>query len=371
MSQASPAPLSPDEQTLQSLLQAAIDVELFTIPLYMTAAYSLRFTTADGQIIIPEPFYGAVPGNGAAASDPSAEPSSQPLSDNQTAFNIVFTVFLQEMLHLMVVCNLSKALGFTPILKSPDYTIGKLPHIKEPPSTIPVALGPLDRDRLALFQYIETPSFAGEAYPLTEPPEGFQTIGALYKALRYWVNKLWSQRYTPSAFQGELFQYKNYPSEYTNKTISGDPATALIKANSLIDEIVLQGEGADAAGDVPMSYQPNLTEEAASSRAEESNDAKVRAYWDQYSHYVRFEKDLAPLIGNLPLWPVHSQDEQQVKNLAALDLAWEQLLSQMNAFYNPPPFPFVEMRAFNSLITSVWASGGTPDFKAQKSKAAQ
>ena len=358
-----PTALSSDEQALQSLLQAAIDVELFTIPLYMTAAYSLRFTTGSGETLLP--------------ANPAPRFGPQPLTPNQQAYNILFSVFIQEMLHLEMACNLSNALGFAPTLNPPDYTTGRIPHIKQPPANINVALGPLDQDRFELFKYIETPDFKGEDFPLTEPPEGFETIGALYKALRYWVTQLWEQRYDPNALQLTLFNHglsKTTPPVYTYEKISGDGADALVQALRLIDEIVSQGEGADAAGDVPVAYQPDLTDEEKSQYPSTVNDAEVRAFWDKYSHYRRFDTDLAAVLERLTLWPGSPQDlpdyyytDTPAEAQSGLNIAWIQLLGAMqSAFHSADKqFPFNAMQGFNGLIVLVWACGLTPQFQSE------
>src|SRR4051812_31828005 len=94
-----------DEKALHAVVQSAVNVELFTIPLYMTSLYSLHgmheINSKDSN------FYEGRIWPGMAAS-------AHPKTANENAFNAVFSVFVAEMLHLQIISNLAKVVGYDP-----------------------------------------------------------------------------------------------------------------------------------------------------------------------------------------------------------------------------------------------------------------
>src|SRR4051812_42611214 len=79
-----------DKSALYAIAQAAVNVELFTIPLYMTSLYSLHGTH---QITGANDFYKGRLWPGMATTVNADTP-------NKKAFNGIFSVFIAEMLHL-------------------------------------------------------------------------------------------------------------------------------------------------------------------------------------------------------------------------------------------------------------------------------
>jgi hypothetical protein len=127
-----PANLAADVSALRALAQAAVTVELFTIPLYMVPLYSIQ---GMHEINASEQkFY-------KGRRWPGAATTHAPASANERAFNLLFSIFIQEMLHLQLAANLATCMGVTPtftgtILQSendgwtcfgPDKTV--IPHI--------------------------------------------------------------------------------------------------------------------------------------------------------------------------------------------------------------------------------------------------
>ena len=154
-----------DEQALHAIVQAAVNVELFTIPLYMTSLYSLQ-----GMHEINSKgnnFYEGRIWPGMAAT-------AKPQTANEKAFNAVFSVFVAEMLHLQIISNLAKVIGYDPKFTceplqdeetyawkcyGDDKTI--LPHILDfedciaPYNQIKVKTGAMNVEQLHLFLAIE------------------------------------------------------------------------------------------------------------------------------------------------------------------------------------------------------------------------
>src|SRR5215212_1103947 len=100
-----------DKAALQAIAQAAIDVELFTLPLYMVSMYSIQGMhqiTSKGNNFYQGRLW---PGASAARSLEG--------TPNEQAFNHFFSVFIDEMLHLQLASNIAKALGVMPSFNSP------------------------------------------------------------------------------------------------------------------------------------------------------------------------------------------------------------------------------------------------------------
>ncbi|SBS36022.1 Ferritin-like protein [Marinomonas spartinae] len=102
----SPKHILADMNALHCLAQAAVNVELFTIPLYMTTMYSIQGMHSitekppEGQKPL---YYGR--------RWPGITPTPKPTTENETACNTYFSVFIQEMLHLQLASNICSALG--------------------------------------------------------------------------------------------------------------------------------------------------------------------------------------------------------------------------------------------------------------------
>jgi hypothetical protein len=156
--------ITTDKAALRAIAQAAIDVELFTLPLYMVSMYSIQGMhqiTSKGN-----DFYRGRLWPGAS---PARDPASSP---NATAFNHFFSVFIDEMLHLQLASNIAKALGVMPSYTSKALMDEKygwvcydnktvLPHILDFKDTvkdyndIKVKLDALTVDQNRLFLAIE------------------------------------------------------------------------------------------------------------------------------------------------------------------------------------------------------------------------
>src|SRR3569832_2490057 len=85
-----------DKAALQAIAQAAIEVELFTIPLYMSSLYSIQgmhqITSAGNDFYQKHLWPGP-----AAVADPK--------TPNERAYNTVFSVFIQEKQHQQQTTN--------------------------------------------------------------------------------------------------------------------------------------------------------------------------------------------------------------------------------------------------------------------------
>ncbi len=288
-----------DKAALQAIAQAAINVELFTIPLYMVSMFSIQGMhqiTSSGNDFYQGRLW---PGRG-----PSPAPEKDP--DNPTnalAFNHFFSVFIDEMLHLQLASNVAKALGVTPTytssaLQSPNYgwtcyadtTI--LPHILDfqdtiaPYNDVRVKLDALTLDQNRLFLAIEENE--DDARSIIDPAKidnyfppvpfkdwkagdtevnlpKFGTIGWMYKCLWQYMEieytdgtTLFEYVFNRGTLERDLFNVNNnyHKAEYPKMQVmaSGeiDSGNAMANILDMINAITDQGEGSGVAAWIRM-----------------------------------------------------------------------------------------------------------------------
>jgi hypothetical protein len=180
-----------DVKWLRSALQAAIELELSTIPPYLCALWSIK---------------------------DSAHP----------AYDTLYSIAMEEMLHMGLACNMLTTIGGTPVLNTPDVVPrypGPLPGNIRPALT--VALSGLTKDVIRdVFMEIEYPdhgpivTLMGETYP---------TIGAFYTA----INDAFVQNEAAIVGQRQLI----------SPAIGLTRLTSLAEVQSAIMKIKEQGEG--------------------------------------------------------------------------------------------------------------------------------
>ena len=286
-----PAHRETDKAALQAIAQAAIDVELFTIPLYMVSMYSIQgmhqITSKGNDFYRGRLWPGAAP---ARAPDASA---------NNAAFNHFFSVFIDEMLHLQLASNVAKALGVMPSYNSPalvDANYGwkcygpeqtRLPYIldfndaTDEYKDIRVKLDALTLEQNRLFLAIEeneadaekviAKENHGKYFPTVpfenwEPGQDlplFGSIGAMYKCLWQYIEieytegpALFEYVFNRGTLERDLF---NVSSSYHKPEYPGMPTLAsgeisvpdaLENILTMINAITDQGEGQGVADEI-------------------------------------------------------------------------------------------------------------------------
>nr|ABI13156.1 hypothetical protein [Emiliania huxleyi] len=114
---------------LHKYLEAAIAVEFFTIPLYLTAGYSLHESQ---QVMVGQPGYDSnsvvkVQAKGAYLN--STTNTRVNITNDFTPYELIHATFIDEMYHLNWILNVASAAGlpnasFESALKEPDFTNG-------------------------------------------------------------------------------------------------------------------------------------------------------------------------------------------------------------------------------------------------------
>jgi hypothetical protein len=419
--------LAGDKETIRALVQLAAGVELFTIPLYMTALYSIagREVKPDGFVY---PFMG-----------PTEKYVLQG-APSQRAYNAVYSVYVQEMLHLQLALNIGNVLGVEAALTQPEYPpnpndgnwipcLGQLAKLnpKNYPefAEINVVLGPLDQNAVNLFMAIELPDedscVSPPTVPLVCPPEEIATltfggIGNLYHVIEQYMAFYYPSHGNRSLFHlcyedaldaarkggrsiVQINQFTN-SSAYSHMTLQvtsgASPALAAGQVKDMISGIISEGEGSKRSNFnfVSPNYRPD------------SSDIAADVLWDTYSHWTRFEfvKSILDQVETWPRWRQARQGnspgeatwqwQDLVANPAAatpaqkalaearaqawndkttgaelntiLNATFDRFLATLNKLWrgeSDSVFPMAAMKSISSRVSSVWAAGAIPAFK--------
>jgi hypothetical protein len=195
---------------LQEHLQYAIDVELFTIPYYMAAMFSIK--------------------------DPGTE-----------AMQLIRTVVNQEMLHLQLAANLANAFGCAVEITPPVYGAG-VPHLdfdlNHPDPTKVFTpwsseIGPFDVTRLNTMCLIEYPDWHGTTN-VDPDATTYRSIGDFYHAVAIGAEEL--QRHIIGN-RNQLSVFKNFYPGFSQPTVTRDGEYGLGQVQDIINAILAQGEG--------------------------------------------------------------------------------------------------------------------------------
>ena len=359
LSAAAPRPAAKwrtDAAALRAIAQMAVNVELFTIPLYMTSLYSIQGF---------HPITGANTNFYQGRLWAGAKTSADPKTTNDKAFNIVFSVFIQEMLHLQMAANMATVVGVNPtftgaplqddnggwLCYGPDKSV--IPGIIDLKDTkahedVAVNIGPLDETALRLFLAIEQPEadaranikadkqkdyfpkapFKGWRYG--DPLPLFGTIGWMYQCYYDYLNlkyedgtTLWSKVFTPNAVQNDLFNTSGSGGHPMREFMGFETTIALTYPDiafeqmvQMMDAITDQGEGntINRGGGMLMKavepkYRPDDTalksdypSYSDSGELLPSADAEARWPNDVKDHYERFG-ELQGMLHDLVTWP--------------------------------------------------------------------
>ncbi len=325
---------------LQKHLQAATNIELWTIPLYLTALASIK---ADASSI-PHP-----PGRMRAAAATTEATT--------TVTRILVSVALQEMYHLQLAGNMTRMFGLVPRLDWPVYE-GRIPYITDLPPEVTVKLGTAnDLDTLRLLVAVETPDHLCRAASPTTPDvpawhyiqydaEGepcYPSIGTLYSVVEQLAGRFGDHLDSgaPQIANGLFSAW--YP-----RTGLLQPATVA----AAIDIIVDQGEGALDRQRAPID-DPDAVPTQGS--FEDPFFAE-----NHFSHYERFDLALRNAGRGVTVWPtgpLHVAPAQ-----ARLSVMFFKLVDNLRAAWAGAPPDLGPMFLFRAALAQVYAAGEIPGF---------
>jgi hypothetical protein len=290
---------SPKDVTVadvQMLLQAALEVERFTIPPYLTALYSINEGT------------------------------------NIESTALIRSVVVEEMLHISLDCNVLNAIGGAPDLRvwpsDADYP-NPLPYSA---GTFTVNISRFDPPTLATFCEIEHPGTGAEGI-------GYHELSEFYRFIMAALVEL-DQKTPGGVFVGDPSR-QVWPSHYYSAGGMLLPVTDLASALAALQLVIDEGEGADGG---------------TSADDERFNQAYEPAHYYRFlgiqagQFYVRGDRPGAPTgktfsvdwaevaqtIPNLTLAELAGFPAIQQKAMAFND-AWAALLSALDAAFNGQP----------------------------------
>lgn len=238
------SPSERDKNWLRKALQAAVALEFFTIPPYLTAMWSIK-------------------------------------EERHYAAETIREVVYEEMQHMALVCNLLVAIGGTPVINRPPAIPvyprplpgGVRPDLKE------VYLSGLTPEAIKMFMEIEKPEKPIEFKTVDALEtffEPFATIGAFYKAIL------------------ETFQLLR-PAISVDRQVSGPLAPLVIEdlesVEAAIHLIQVQGEGTDVSPVDSSDVQPGKRVDtiAVGQGPAGTSLGKCRPAPD-LAHYYRFQE---------------------------------------------------------------------------------
>jgi hypothetical protein len=315
--------LTADEWSLPHLhdhLQAAAELEAWTIPYYLSAMFSVV--------------------------DRSAE-----------AYQLIQSVVNQEMLHLQLVGNIANAYGYSPVITPAafPYQGETIPHLDfsldpDNPTTrfspYSAEIGPLDQLRInamCLIEYPEWDTGTRPAYRTTISEYG--SIGAFYDALERGARQL------AADIRGGINQVDMFSAFYRDlptMTVQSSGATAFAEVSLLIDVIRDQGEAAKAADSIAT---PNRNT---------ADDSDPEA-----SHYQKFIAIHEG--GTAATYPVKDPADYSPEDLKRRTILTDNFtrytaaITELLAGRQPPEFAAL-MVTIGSNILTCWKSGVTPRF---------
>lgn len=298
-------------EALQEHLQWAVDIELFTIPFYMAAMYSIK--------------------------DQSAE-----------ARRLLRSVVNQEMLHMQCAANIANAYGTDLVIRAPHYG-GTIPHLNFALDTpnpediftpFSTAIGPLDVERINAMCIIEYPSWSKFEGGNTDE---YGSIGEFYRAVRR------GAVFLAEDIQPNRNQVGHFTSIYpgvASMTITESGDAGIHQINTLIDLIVDQGEGEQMSRDfIPREFQNHVDD--------------LQPEWDHFDKFSYLREQALPETYAINFGSDRGNETQELllKNFGDF------LLIMNKLFRGESPDDFaVVMYKVGAGIAACWENGALPVF---------
>ena len=287
-------------EILRSNLQAAVDLEFWTIPFYLSALYSVRDQTAE-------------------------------------EYQLIRSVVAQEMLHFELAGNVANAYGVDVTCDPPVYGQG-IPHLDFALDRIDptqfftpwsAAIGPLDTERINAMCLIEFPEW-GEWEPRPElEEEKYGSIGALYRAIRIGAEKF-KDDIRP---RNQLSDFQRYYRGGAAQTVELPGGDGWPQVDDLLTTITEQGEGQkEKDQDIPARHRNTATDPS-----------------DAVDHYGKFLQVRAS--GRLPA-TYDGTPEPEPGSRAAR--AQAKLLASFSAF-----LPMLRARLAGQAVDGFWTQMAT------------
>lgn len=307
-------------------LQNAVYLEMWTVPLYLTAAYSLD---APVSAKTHRPEFAPVP----LKKDGKPDFARFKQKDfNQYAFNNILSVAIQEMLHVELAANILNAVRpkedaslvtFTgtgrnpkPPRSAPQYdAVPACLGDAKLPRGVKLKLGNFDENAAQLFRWIETDTKLPPKYDVEAWHASYTSIGHFYTSIKYGMKACWEDLYPKGGRAQDPYQRDDWETAakqahggsllaaiFMQPTSQGDskdsarllqqvvykdfsikiygsPDEARVRAEAAMTAITVQGEGAGGSQEIPKKFQPT---------GDPEDDIEIAL--DRVSHYERFNE---------------------------------------------------------------------------------
>lgn len=322
---------------LVALLDAATDLELWTIPLYLTALASIQADVS--QIELP----------------PARVRHAK--RKTTTVSRLLVSVALQEMYHLQLAGNIARMFGVVPRLDWPVYD-GRIPFVIGLPAGVTVALGTAnDVNTLQLMLAVETPDdpFSGHDprardvpfYPFIQYDENgkpaYPSIGTLYSVLLQLANRFRDQLHAgaPQIANGLFAAWY----QHTGVLQPGSVAEAI---NIIVD----QGEGAMGRQAAPIDDRDAIPVQGSF--------ADPFFAENHFSHCERFQLCLDNATCGVTVWPTTSAASSPTQQHVSVVFA--RLLADLRAAWAGATPNLEPMFLFRAALAQVYIAGEIPTF---------
>jgi hypothetical protein len=304
------APEKRDLTWIKSALQTAISLEHATLPLYISATYSLKV-------------------------------------QNFTAYNLIRSIAMEEMVHMAAVCNILAAIGGTPQIKNldPGYPSHGLPGGAEP--DLFVCLAALSKPQLENFMRLEAPvSLIDDKYA----HEKYESISNFYAAIRAAIVDNTDVLRAAVKTGGKSNQVGDNIGFST--IVWSDTTDCIVSVLAAIDSITSQGEGlvenvfhADGSSEAEEShfarfaqiyYKAQLTE--PHSRVQPTRETLKDFFQGYKIPFPEVTNTLAvPADGYEKLLAFDPDRDAVTKALVAFDTGYSQMLAGLDESWNGDP----------------------------------
>lgn len=268
-------------EQLQTSLEWAVELELSTLPTYLSGMWSIK-------------------------------------EQSGPVHTLINSVVLEEMLHLGLAANMLTAVGGTPKMTAPTYP-GNLPGGVLPPLT--VQLGGLTRSSVEMYMQIELP----ENPP--PPPEWSPTIGQFYDGIWTAFTSLQPSLDTKNQVSTTIsVPDPDQPAGGGSITEPLNVLSTLGDVETAINTIKDQGEGTSSGPDAPEFDAPEGGELAHYYRFGEILNGKQYVKVDGSWEYAG---DPVPFPDCYPVAPIPKGGYPGAPNMGAFDTQYATLLTQL------------------------------------------
>lgn len=312
-------------ENLQAHLQAAVDLEFWTIPFYMSAMYSIK--------------------------DPAS-----------IAYQLILSVVNQEMLHVQLASNIANSFGLSPVFKAGPYEGQKIPHLDfnldkpnptETFSPYSAEIGPFDISRLNSMCLIEYPQWkTGHTPDFKQTVTEYGSIGEFYQAVEFGAIA------HVQNIKGSVNQIDHFSNFYKNMkflTVTDDFEKGLEQAVYLVTGITDQGEGQrKGKTSIPPDYQNTADD--------------IEPSWTHYKKFIHLRDMVMQNNGTFPETytgvanPAPGSAGEKAQN--ELVENFSTLLKTFDAMFSGKPTPDFtkQMIIIGSNILTCWQNGAIPKF---------